>query len=47
MEKKFCQSCQLMKPIEKMKLIQTKKFKIWKCIDCIKKTSEAVYASKK
>lgn len=46
MEKKFCQSCQQMKPAEKMKLIVTKR-KIWKCTDCIKKMSEAVYASKK
>lgn len=46
MEKKFCQSCQQMKPIEKMKLVTSKR-RIWKCIDCIKRTSDAVYASQK
>ena len=46
MDKKFCQSCQLMKPIEKMRLVTSKR-KIWKCVDCIKRTSDAVYASKK
>ena len=46
MDKKFCQSCQLMKPLEKMRLVVSKR-KIWKCVDCIKRTSDAVYASKK
>jgi hypothetical protein len=46
MEKMFCQSCQQMKPTEKMKLVIAKR-KIWKCVDCIKRTSNAVYASKK
>jgi ribosomal protein L37AE/L43A len=46
MDKMFCQSCQQMKPTEKMKLVVSKR-KIWKCVDCIKRTSDAVYASKK
>ena len=48
MEKKFCQSCQLMKPTEEVKLVKIMHNKRrWKCLKCIKKTSIKVYSSEK
>jgi hypothetical protein len=48
MEKKFCQSCQMMKPIEEVKLVKTVHNKRrWKCLSCIGKTSTKVYSSEK
>jgi len=42
--KRFCTSCQLMRPAEYGKMITSGKINRWKCTACIEKRSKAPYA---
>jgi hypothetical protein len=42
--KRFCTSCQLMKPAEYGKMVTTGKINRWKCISCIERRSTPPYA---
>ena len=46
--KKFCSSCQNMKPIETGKFVATanKRVKRWKCGDCLARQSSRLYEKK-
>jgi hypothetical protein len=45
--KRFCTSCQLMRPAEYGKMITSGKINRWKCTACIEKRSTPPYAKKK
>ena len=42
--KRFCTSCQLMKPAEYGKMVLTGKINRWKCTACTERISVAKYA---
>ena len=44
--KRFCTSCQLMRPAEYGKMITSGKINRWKCTACIERISVAKYAKK-
>ena len=48
LQKKFCSSCQNMKPIETGKFVSTanKRVKRWKCGDCLARQSSRIYQAK-
>ena len=45
--KRFCTSCQLMKPAEYGKMVLTGKINRWQCTTCSEKRSRPPYAKKK
>jgi hypothetical protein len=45
--KRFCTSCQTMRPAEYGKMVTTGKINRWKCTPCIEKRSKAQYAKNK
>jgi hypothetical protein len=45
--KRFCTSCQLMKPAEYGKMITRNKINRWQCTACSEKRSRARYAKEK
>ena len=45
--KRFCTSCQLMKPAEYGKMITRNKINRWQCTACSEKRSNARYAKEK
>lgn len=48
LQKKFCSSCQNMKPIETGKFITTanRNVRRWKCGDCLTRISSRIYQTK-
>jgi len=44
--KRFCTSCQIMRPAEYGKMIKTGKITRWQCTACLEKKSRAPYARK-
>jgi hypothetical protein len=45
--KRFCTSCQTMRPAEYGKMIKAGKINRWKCTVCMERRSRAPYAKKK
>ena len=45
--KRFCTSCQLMRPVEYGKMITRNKINRWQCTACTERKSKAPYAKQK